>query len=225
MARVWDSSKHSGSELLMLLAIADFSDDAGIAYPAVPTLAAKCRMTPRNANLILAALRRTGELVVRQNEGPKGTNLYQVVFSQTPEASFTPEGRFTLKPASPTPEAGFLKPLKPASDEPSVNRQQPSITRDAVKPHRSKSVDSVPDGFAEFWFAYGKKTGKANSIREWKKLKPDSELIRRIIDAATCYSTVTELKYRKDPERWIRDRRFEDGEISGAKPDFMAGAL
>lgn len=46
MARVWDQSQHSGSELLMLLALADFADDDGNSYPAVPTLAAKCRMTP-----------------------------------------------------------------------------------------------------------------------------------------------------------------------------------
>jgi hypothetical protein len=141
MAKVWERSRHAGSELLMLLAIADFADDDGKAYPAVTTLADKCRMTSRNANLILASLRRSGELVVRQNEGPKGTNLYQIVHAPTPEAGFTPEERFTLKPASPTPEAGFLKPLKPASDEPSVNHQEPPHIADGTAvdqcPHQS----------------------------------------------------------------------------------------
>ena len=75
MARVWEMSQQSGSHLLMLLAIADFSDDDGNAYPAVQTLAQKCRMKPRNANVILASLRASGELEVRQNEGPRGTNL------------------------------------------------------------------------------------------------------------------------------------------------------
>ncbi len=69
----------------MLLAIADFSDDDGKAYPSVPTLARKCRMVPRNVNHILAKLKASGELVVKQNEGPRGTNLF-----------FIP-----LKPASP----------------------------------------------------------------------------------------------------------------------------
>ena len=113
MARVWEKSQHAGSELLMLLAIADFADDDGRAYPAVPTLAKKCRMTPRNANLILANLRKTGELVIRQNEGPKGTNLYQIVHPSIPEA-------------------GLLQPLKPASDEPSVNHQEPSDIADGT---------------------------------------------------------------------------------------------
>lgn len=76
MARVWAESQQSGSHLLMLLAIADFADDDGNAYPSVTTLAEKCRMKARNAQVILAALRQSGELEVRENEGPRGTNLY-----------------------------------------------------------------------------------------------------------------------------------------------------
>ena len=80
MAAVWKGSRHSGSSLLMLLAIGDFADDEGRAYPAVPTLASKCRTTARNANRILADLRNSGELEIAVNQGPKGTNLYRVVF-------------------------------------------------------------------------------------------------------------------------------------------------
>ena len=87
MAKVWEISRQSGSDLLMLLAIADFADDNGNAYPAVTTLAEKCRMTQRNANLILANLKKSGELIVKQNEGPRGTNRY-LVRLPTPEAGF-----------------------------------------------------------------------------------------------------------------------------------------
>lgn len=84
ITRVWDYSALRGNDLLMLLAIADFADDDGNAYPAVATLAEKCRIQPRNANKILAALRESGELEVRQNEGPKGTNRYRVVVPCAP---------------------------------------------------------------------------------------------------------------------------------------------
>lgn len=147
MARVWDQSVHSGTELLMLLAIADFADDEGNAYPAVPTLAAKCRMSPRNANFILSALRETGELEVRPNEGPKGTNRYKVVTglkAASPLKSASP-----LKPTSPTPEAGFLKPLKPTSDEPSLNHQEPPV--------RAKRARKAVDGETfEAWYLKAK---------------------------------------------------------------------
>jgi hypothetical protein len=145
MARVWEHSQHSGSELLMLLAIADFADDEGRAYPSVDKLAQKCRMSSRNANFILSTLRGTGELEVRRNEGPRGTNLYRIAAgvkpvsplkpASSPEAEFTPEEGFTLKPASVAPEAGFPKPLKPASPEPSMNHQEPPESS-ADKPRR-----------------------------------------------------------------------------------------
>lgn len=122
MARVWEQSRHKGSDLLMLLAIADFADDDGYAYPSVPKLAEKCRMSPRNANLVLSVLRESGELDVRQNEGPKGTNLYRVTLKDSsPLKNSSP-----LKRASSPPEESFPIPLKPASDEPSVNHQEPS---------------------------------------------------------------------------------------------------
>lgn len=151
MSRVWEHSQHAGSDLLMLLAIADFADDAGNAYPAVSTLAEKCRMTPRNANLILANLRKTGELIIRQNEGPKGTNRYQIHLP-TPEARFTPEESFTLKRPSSTPEARFPKPLKPASDEPSVNHQEPSVKSDSRTPRgaRLKADWTLPDEYLQW---------------------------------------------------------------------------
>lgn len=150
-ATVWTSSRHSGSELLMLLALADFADDEGLAYPSIATLARKCRMSTRNVNLILAQLRKGGELEVRQNAGPNGANVYRIRMPAPlknsspppPEELFTPEEGFTLKPASSPPEAGFPIPLKPASPKPSVNRQQPSDM--ANKPLvSSRAADPCP---------------------------------------------------------------------------------
>lgn len=155
MARVWAESRHSGSELLMLLAIADFADDEGNAYPSVPTLALKCRMTPRNANRTLAALRASGALEIRMNEGPRGTNRYRVVLEGmtcasplTPASPRRPRPE-PLTPTSSPPDAGVPKPLTPASDEPSMNHQrttrEPSGERARA---RKPSKTSIPDGFA-----------------------------------------------------------------------------
>lgn len=90
LSKVWEGSAHAGTELLMLLAIADFADDAGRAYPSVAGLAEKCRMKPRNANYILANLQRSGELKVLVNQGPKGTNMYQIDFAAMPSGDRQP---------------------------------------------------------------------------------------------------------------------------------------
>lgn len=137
MARVWAESVHSGTDLLMMLAIADFADDDGNAYPSVGTLAQKCRTTSRHVNRILAVLRASGELEIRQNEGPKGTNRYRIALKgMTPASPLT--NRSPLTPASSTPDVQVPKPLTPTSDEPSLNHQR---TRESARASRLPAAD------------------------------------------------------------------------------------
>jgi len=89
-----------------------------------------------------------------------------------------------------------------------------------------------PDGFSEFWDAYGKKKGKEAAIREWLKASPDDELIPVIVAAATAVCSSTEERFRKDPERWIKGKHWTDeiatpAHINGkpALPEWMRGAL
>lgn len=151
MARVWAESKHSGTELLMLLAIADFSDDDGRAYPSVAGLAEKCRMKPRNANYILAALQASGELRVRLNQGPKGKNLYQIVFaamargvqvSAGVQAGAGVQSCAGVQSVAQTPAMDCAKPLHPIAAEPSLNHQEPS-GRSLARPRRA-SIQNCP---------------------------------------------------------------------------------
>ena len=78
MTRVWASSRASKGQLLVLLAIADFADDDGRAWPSVCTLAKKARLSERETQYVLRQLEEMGELRVLHNEGPKGCNLYQI---------------------------------------------------------------------------------------------------------------------------------------------------
>lgn len=80
MSRVWDNSAAKGSALLVLLAIADFaSDDGGNAYPSIPTLAKKVRMSERQVQRIVNTLADVGELVVIPGPTKTSSNSYQVV--------------------------------------------------------------------------------------------------------------------------------------------------
>ena len=67
------------------------------------------------------------------------------------------------------------------------------------------------DEFELFWKMYSKPVGKVNAFKEWNKLKPNAELIKTITEKAKAQAiAITEPKFRKDAERWIRDRRWED---------------
>ena len=147
---VLEKSIHSGTELLMLVVLADYSDDNGNSYPGVASIARKCRMGPRNANYILKALQDSGELRVLKNEGPKGTNRYRIMLAllgvAKPLQSSAPlKGSAPLQHSSPTPATQFPKPLQPIADEPSLNRHEPSDTCLITKLKKRK-----PQTLAEF---------------------------------------------------------------------------
>ena len=78
MTQVWQHSRHKGGSLLLLLAIADFADDEGTAWPSITTLAAKARMSERNIQYALKELEQSGELTIQAGGGRSNTNLYKV---------------------------------------------------------------------------------------------------------------------------------------------------
>lgn len=130
MATVWDKSQHSGTNLLMLLAIADFADDDGVAFPSVGKLATKCRMSKRNAQDRLRELADSGELTVKKNEGPppKFPNLFMINLKSL--------GVKSTAPVQPTAPVQFdvsrgavhcAQGVKPTAPKPSYNHQEPSL--------------------------------------------------------------------------------------------------
>jgi helix-turn-helix protein len=81
MTQVWQRSQHKGSELLLLLALADNANDQGVAYPSRRTLAKKTRMSDRHVKRLVQVLIRSGELVVHFGSGPRGCNEYQITLA------------------------------------------------------------------------------------------------------------------------------------------------
>lgn len=65
-------------------------------------------------------------------------------------------------------------------------------------------------GFDEFWNIYDKKVGKPNAQKEWAKANIDNNLLKTVVEQAKKYAQTTEKKFRKDPERWIKYRGWED---------------
>lgn len=125
MSLVWKSSQLSGSALLMELAIADFADDDGRAYPSVATLARKCRIKPRNANYLLRQLQDSGELTVRIGEGPKGCNLYKINVKGL-QSSAGVQDIAGVQSIAPPPAKDCASPLQPSAAKPSLNHQETS---------------------------------------------------------------------------------------------------
>ena len=81
MTHVWNNSKQKGSRLLMLLAIADYANEEGSAYPGLESLARKTRQTKRNAIRIIEKIVEDEELEIDTKASKLGTNLYQIQVS------------------------------------------------------------------------------------------------------------------------------------------------
>lgn len=112
MNRVWKQSKQKGSELLLLLGIADHCDDDGVCWPSIKKLAEKSRMSERQTQRNIDSLVETGELYVEKTVGRHNSNRYFVMtgFSDS-EIHLILKKRFKL------PENGILKVLSKKGDK------------------------------------------------------------------------------------------------------------
>ena len=77
-ALVWEKSVQKSGNLLVLLAIAEHADDQGSAWPGVPLLARKTRLSRRHVRRCLHALVSSGELEILPERSPGGGPLYQI---------------------------------------------------------------------------------------------------------------------------------------------------
>lgn len=67
----------------------------------------------------------------------------------------------------------------------------------------------LADRFERFWVVVRKKVGKAQAFVEFQKVNPDEPTLAAMISAMKVYAA-GDLKFQKDPERWIKYRRWED---------------
>jgi hypothetical protein len=86
MTLVWDRFPAAGSELLAMLALADWcTDDGGSLYPSIATLAAKIRVSESQARRILHGLIDNGYVTVIGNANggaPGTTRQYRVIVAK-----------------------------------------------------------------------------------------------------------------------------------------------
>lgn len=186
-------------------------------------IASRCGFNASIVSTATTELQRLGWLV-KEGAGGRGMKTtYTITIPETvPDSGTVTESETVLK-------SGTVSEYTTVPD--SVSKTVPDSGTPLYKKEVNRdSAISVPDDFSEFWDAYGKKVGKVAAFAQWKKLKPNAELVRLMVTAARRYSATTEQQFRKDPERWIRDRRWEDEPTAqdGTKPirdSVFAGAV
>jgi len=83
MTSVWDDSRtQAHSELLVLLALADWANDDGYCWPTISAVATKARLSERAVQQILGRLTASGRIRRIQGGGRGRANRYQVVIAR-----------------------------------------------------------------------------------------------------------------------------------------------
>ena len=147
MARVWAYSRQSGGSLLLMLALADFADDAGECWPSIPVLAQKARLTEREIRYLLPKLEEAGEVQLkRSNGGRNRRNRYLVTVTENPESISVKNIQ-----GNSFSEICDIKTLKPISG--ALNRHRTvnkniEPTSSPVLPHSKKRKLPAPDPVA-----------------------------------------------------------------------------
>ncbi len=135
---VWERAPYKDGSLLLMLALADFSDDSGFCWPSVIRLAHKARMVERHARRILRKFEEDGFLETVQRGAQHKPNNYRInvdKLSSIPARTYCPE--VTLGFGGGTSESA----KEDAGVPPTVmNRQEPpgeektnELTMEAVK--------------------------------------------------------------------------------------------
>lgn len=83
MQKVWNSDKHGGSDLVIMLFLADKSDDNGISWYGIDSIAKHARITKRSAIRSIEKLESTGDVYVERSKGRAHTNVYVITLGRT----------------------------------------------------------------------------------------------------------------------------------------------
>jgi hypothetical protein len=203
LGMVWKCSRAKCGDLLVALAIADFADDEGNAYPSIATLSKKSRLSDRQVKRAIKNLEILGELRILRGTGPFGTNRYQLRGDSLSCVDLS-WGVANEAEGGDICDIGGVTPMSPNPSEETIRRNR----------HVRNGA-----GFDKFWSLYPRKKSKKRAQRVWNTLKPDEQLQDRIFDAIE--RAKTSVDWRKEggkwvpyPATWLHDEGWEDEDTS-----------
>lgn len=184
--RVWESSRHNGATFTVLLALADYADDEGVAYPSVTALAKKARLSERMTQYAIGQLKRSGEVLVEVGGGRHRTHRYVVRVSETAQPLHPIEEEETVQSVSERVQTTAERVQSDVGNgatvapEPSVkNHQEPSPKNHQKRAAADPRIDEVFAYYRERVFP-GARTCATDKIRARLKRFSVEELKRGI---------------------------------------------
>lgn len=220
----WDKSPiEDPRQLLILLSLADVADEHGKnAYPSVHRLARDCRSNPRTVQRHLTAMVKEGILRVEQKSTQHRPTTYMIAaMDEGPRGdSLTPLDGPAVTQERLRGDSGVTNP-----DSPPIDRTGSGI---GIEARETRVACDATTGFQDFWDAYpkrnGRRLGRAKCEVRWKKLDLDTRRAAWRGARHYCADVDAGLQIAKDPERWLRDRCWEEWQ-EPSKPGVVRKAI
>lgn len=145
MSAVWERSAHSGSALLLMLAIADFARDDGVAWPSLSTLAGKTRMSDRQIRRLVLACESSGELDVDRSRG-RHSHRYRLRVDHLPGQVVrvaNPDGRVRVRGSQPGHQRPSTRTSEVANPDTAMSAEPYEPSREPTTPPGSPASDAT----------------------------------------------------------------------------------
>lgn len=209
----WKNSRAAGATLLVLLALADISDDDGHSYPGIPHLARKTRLSTRTVRRQLSSLEELGELRVDRHVGRP--NVYEII-TDPGQIGDPQEG---AKQGQNDPGQS-VTPDTSDHDRGQIEHSLLIPTRHDTPMVNGGSSDPVQDHFNEFWVAYPRRVKKVAAEKAYraavKVTTPET-----ILTALAAYAKTVagkDAEFISHASTWLNGKRWLDDYGTTATP-------
>ncbi len=166
MSAVWESGPEDKAELIVLLALADFANDAGDCWPSMPTIGRKARMSERNARRVIRKLEDDGYIQTVAGGGRYGCSQYRINPDKMSPGQNVPTGQNQQE----TRTNRAQNPDIAMSAKPSVTIKEPSNSNEAREVADLLEIYASPSSVASFMAYRRKSKGKALTLTAAKRL-------------------------------------------------------
>lgn len=220
-----DAAEHglTHGQKSVLIAIANYADEAASAYPGIKRLARMTGMSERGVQYALRELEASGFVhTVEQfrTDGYRGQTTNRYYLARNPGAVSAPGGG-----AAVAPEGVHGLRGGGASGAPQDTKRTHTPPDGGARARATRGeIEPTPE-FEAFWDAYGKKVKRPDALKAWvkaiKKATPE-----QITAAAVAYRAALErlgkLDYLPHPATWLNGEQWND-DLPATRPTSPGG--
>jgi DNA-binding MarR family transcriptional regulator len=211
----------SSSAKLALLAISNFADEDGVAWPSQGRLAADTGLAERTVRRALEQLEEAGLIrreERRRRDGSRSSDLIFILAAQPANLAASRRDQ----PANLTGGGAMV-----TGGGVTVSGHEPS-TKPSKNLKKESIVQSDPEGFALWWETYPRKAAKLKAVEAYRKtLAQGLATAEELLAGAQAYSSARagqDAQFTKLPTSWLNQGCWAD-ELAAPSPPRNGGGV